>query len=107
MFLKSFSTNPDDYVFLTQKLSPKFERVKFIVKKFYVNWEVPRKEYKEFYKTDIVEDFPYAIRALSWLEIISVTPEKIIFKKMDEKEIYPYLLFFAGRRDVLKKVENH
>jgi len=107
MFLKNFSTNPDDYVFLTQKLSPKFERVKFIVKKFYVDWEIPREEYKEFYKTDIVEDFPYAIKALSWLGMISVTPEKIIFKKMDEKEIYPYLLFFAGRRDVLKKVKNN
>ena len=106
MFLKNFSTNPDDYVFLTQRLSPKFERVKFIVKKFYVDWEVPREEYKEFYKTDIVEDFQYAIKALKRLGIISVTPDKIIFKKMDEKEIYPYLLFFAGRENVLKKVNN-
>lgn len=105
MFLKNFSTNPKDYVFLTQRLSPKFERVKFIVKKFYVDWEVPREEYKELYKTDIVEDFPYAIKALSLLGIINVTPEKIIFKKMDEKEIYPYLLFFAGRSNVIKKIK--
>ena len=105
MFLKDFSTKPDDYVYITYGLSPRFERVKFIVKKFYVDWEVPRKEYKEFYNTDIVEDFSYAIKALQLLDIIKITEEKIIFRKMDEKEIYPYLLFFVGRKNVLKKVK--
>lgn len=106
MFLKDFSANPDDFIYIIQKLSPRFERVKFIIKKFYLNWRIPRKEYKEFYGTDILEDFSYAIKALKHFGIIKVTPEEIIFKKIDEKDIYPYLLFFAGRRNVLKTIKK-
>ena len=105
MFLKNFSTKPDDYVYMTYRLSPRFERVKFIVKKFYVDWAVPREEYKEFYNADIVDDFPYAIKALQLLKVIKVTEKKIIFREMDEKKIYPYLLFFVGRRNVLKRIK--
>ncbi|MFW9878983.1 MAG: hypothetical protein ACFFG0_38380, partial [Candidatus Thorarchaeota archaeon] len=105
MFLKKFSTNPDDYVYIVDYFSPKFERVKFIVQEFYKHREIPREEYKKRYNRDIVEDFPYAIKVLKLLQIIKINPEKIIFKQMDEKETYPYLLFFAGRENVLKKVK--
>ncbi|MBT3407567.1 radical SAM protein [Candidatus Woesearchaeota archaeon] len=104
MFLKGFSTNPKEYIYLTQKLDPNFEKVKFIIKTFYQHWEIPRKLYKEYYGTDIVQDFAYAIKALSHLNILKVHSDKIIFKKMDEKKLYPYLLFFAGRKNVMKKI---
>lgn len=106
MFLKNFSTEPEDYTYMIEKLSKRFERVKFIIKEFYKEWEVSRVDYYELYNSDIVEDFSYAIVALTYFGIITVTPEKIIFKKTDEKELYPYLLFFTGEKNVYDKVKH-
>lgn len=107
MFCKNFSSNPDDYAYMVEKLSKRFERVKFIVKQFYQKWEVSRKEYQELYESDIVEDFPYAIIALTYFGIITVTPDSIVFNEKDETKLYPYLLFFSGEKNVYDKVKHN
>jgi coproporphyrinogen III oxidase-like Fe-S oxidoreductase len=107
MFLKKFSTNPDDYTYLVDTFSPIFEKVKFITQEFYKHREIDRKKYIEFYGKDILLDFPYAINALKALGIIKVEDKKIVFKDMHEKEAYPCLLFFVGRENVMIKFPEY
>jgi coproporphyrinogen III oxidase-like Fe-S oxidoreductase/organic radical activating enzyme len=106
MFLKKFSIDPKDYAYRTISLSPLFEKVKFIVKKFYIDRTIPRAQYKELYGTDLVEDFSYAIEALTMLGVVSVTPDSISFKSLDETEWYAYLLFFVGRDNVTQRLRQ-
>lgn len=106
MFLKDFSLEPKDYYYSRFWTEPEFDRVKFIVQEFYHNWEVSIKEYKELFGTDINEDFSYAVRALVHLGIIEFREDKMRFTESDEKKIYPYMLFFVGRDNVLKRQAN-
>ena len=105
MFLKKFSTNPKDYVYAVDGFSPIFEKVKFIVLEFYKKREISRKTYKGMFESDIVDDFPYAIKALKMLGVITITDEKIIFRRMDETQAYKHMLFFTGRENVLKRIK--
>jgi len=104
MFLKKFSTDPADYVYAAAIFAPHFEKAKFLVKEFYHSWKVTREGYKKLYGTDLLVDFPYALRALKSLGIVKIDDEEIIFKEKDEKKIYPYMLFFSGRDWVRKKM---
>ena len=103
LFQKGFSDDPDDYIYISNALDPDFEKVKFIIKKFYVDWKVSRYDYKKMYGTDILDDFPYAVKALEHFGMMGVKNDCIGFKEKDEKRLYPYLLFFAGRENVMKK----
>ena len=104
MFLKDFSDNHEDLSYDVDIISPRFERVKFIIQNFYNKRIMSRKEYSKRYGDDITQDFPYAIKALGLLGVITLDSETVIFKDMDEKLYYPYLLFFAGRKNVLGKM---
>ena len=104
MFLKDFSDNHEDFSYDVDIISPRFERVKFIIQNFYNKRIMSRKEYSKRYGDDITQDFPYAIKALGLLGVITLDSETVIFKDMDEKLYYPYLLFFAGRKNVLGKM---
>lgn len=107
MFLKKFSTNPHDYIYFVDVFSSIFEKVKFITQEFYKHRIIERKKYLEFYSKDILLEFPYAINSLKTLGIISVDDERIIFKEINEKEAYKYLLFFVGKENVLKKFPEY
>lgn len=104
MFLKEFSSDPNDYIYLVDRFSPKFERVKFIVQEFYKHRKIPMDKYRSYYGTDVTEDFAYAISALERLGLVHVSKNYVNFKNIDEKTAYPYLLFFAGRKNVLAKL---
>jgi len=103
MFLKHFSSHPPEYAYDVDLISPRFERVKFIVQNFYKHRSLSRAAYRQRYGQDIATDFPYAVRALETLGVLSPTPERIDFGQKDEKFYYPYLLFFVGRENVLRK----
>jgi len=100
MFLKKFSTNQNDFMYNTNLFLPNYSKVKFITHSVYEHFAVFRDKYREMFGTDIADDFPYAIRALQYLKIATVSKEKISFNVKDEKEAYPYLLFFVGRNCV-------
>lgn len=107
MFLKHMSSNPEDYVYFVNSFSNRFERVKFIVQEFYKHRRVPRKTYQDLYGTDILSDFPYALSAFKALNLIEKIDEtEVVFKNIDEKEAYAYMLFFAGRKNVLRRVHG-
>ena len=105
MFLKKFSSDKKDLVYDVDLISKRFERVKFIVQMFYQKRKISRLEYQKRYGRDIVEEFPYAIKALDLLKIIKIKHEIIEFSNEDEKYYYPYLLFFVGREIVLSKFD--
>jgi len=101
MFLKKFSTDKKDFTNTVIRFLPNYDKVKFITHSVYEHFSVKRKEYEKMFKTDIVSDFPYAIKALEFLRIISVNEEEIIFDVKDEKETYVPLLFFVGRNNII------
>lgn len=103
MFLKKFSTNPNDFVYNTNVFAPHYAKVKFIAHSMYEHAGIFRDKYKAMFGTDIICDFPYAINALRYLNVITIGNEEIFFNITDEREIYKYLLFFVGRDFVLQK----
>ncbi|HLD87023.1 MAG TPA: radical SAM protein, partial [Candidatus Nanoarchaeia archaeon] len=107
VFLKSFSTSPDDFTYDADAISPLFEKVKHIVISYCTNRRVSRKEYADAFGSDIVLDFPYAIEALKEFGVIGVDPEEVAFADIDEKQLYPYFLFFVGRENAIKKIPFH
>ena len=107
VFLKSFSTDPSNFSYDVDTLSPLFEKVKHIVISYCAERAVSRKEYTEAFGSDIVLDFPYAIEALKDLGVIHVRQEKVEFAQMDEKDLCPYFLFFVGRENAIKKIPLH
>ncbi|MCK5343515.1 MAG: radical SAM protein, partial [Candidatus Heimdallarchaeota archaeon] len=106
LFLKKFSTDKNDFTYSSHLFYPHYDKVKFIVHSVYEHFAVSREKYKKMYGRDIVDDFSYAIDALQYLKIITVTEKKIIFNVKDEKETYPYLLFFVGREIVFEKIRT-
>ncbi len=103
LFLKKFSTNKDDFAYNVNAFAPHYAKVKFITHSVYEHFAVFREDYKRMFGTDIIGDFPYAIRALEYLEIATISNKRISFDVKNEKEAYAPLLFFVGRDYVLKK----
>jgi hypothetical protein len=105
MFLKKFSTSPEDFHYYSNIFLPNYEKVKFITHSVYKHFAIFRKEYSDMFGTDITDDFPYATRSLESLKITKIDKEKITFNANDEKQLYVPLLFFAGREAVLNKLQ--
>lgn len=107
MFLKEMSSDPKDYVYYVDGFSGRFERVKYIVQEFYKHRCISRMRYKEYYGTDLLSDFPYALSAFKALDLIKkIDEDKVVFRNIDEKDAYAYMLFFAGRKNVLRRVNS-
>lgn len=107
MFLKKFSTKADDFAYSTILFAPHYAKVKFITHSVYENFAILKEEYKKMFGTEITNDFPYAIKALEHLNIITSSEKEISFNVADEKETYEYLLFFVGRDYVKKRISAH
>jgi hypothetical protein len=106
LFLKKFSTNEKDFMYHKSIFLPTYSKVKFITHSAYERFAISREEYKKMFGKDIADDFPYAIKALEHLKIITVTNEKISFNVKDEKELYEPLLFFVGREIVIENIRK-
>ncbi|MBN2422214.1 radical SAM protein [Candidatus Woesearchaeota archaeon] len=107
MFCKNFPPDKKDFFYSIHLFAPHYAKVKFITHSAYEHFSVIRKDYKNMYGKDIADDFPYAIKALELLDIIEVTGEKVIFKANDEKKLYPYLLFFVGKKYIPQHILNN
>lgn len=100
MFLKNFSTEKERFTYMVNKFLPNYSKVKFITHSIYEDFNISRKEYKKRFGKDITEEFPYAIKALTYIKKISIEENKIQFNISTEKEVYEYLLFFVGRENI-------
>lgn len=103
MFLKRFSNDRFSFSYMVFQFLPNYDKVKYITHSTYRDFSISRREYKSRFGIDIIEEFPYAINALSLLNIITIGQDKIIFNTKDEKDLYPYLLFFVGINSKVSK----
>lgn len=105
LFLKSFSTDEKDFTYTTMRFARRYSRVKFIVHETFKKFSVDREKYKKRFGKDIIEEFPYACKALHHLNKIKITDDKIAWNVKDERETYVPLLFFSGRDNVKKALK--
>jgi coproporphyrinogen III oxidase-like Fe-S oxidoreductase/wyosine [tRNA(Phe)-imidazoG37] synthetase (radical SAM superfamily) len=105
-FLNKFSTDESKYKFDIIGYEPNHEKVKFIIKHFCLERSIHLESYNNVFGSNFIEDFGYAVRALVYLKIIELKDDKIVFRDIEENAAIPYMLFFSGRDNVEKVIEE-
>ena len=101
-FIKEFSDNPGDYIYRINCFKENYSKVKFISSNISHSFHIDLKKFREMFNSDLRDDFPYAIKALESLNMITIEDDKVKFNAKSELEIYPYLLFFVGKANVIQ-----
>mgnify|MGYP001461170264 CR=1 FL=1 len=106
MFLKEFSTDSNAFTYKINPFLTNYDKIKFITYSACENFYISFEDYEKYFKTSLLNDFSYAIKALEYLNVIFIEKKGITFKIKNERELYIPLLFFVGRENVLNKIRS-
>ncbi len=104
IFLKKFPTNEAAMVNYATSYSKDFEKVKYIVNNLVHGFRLYKVDYLSRFGRNPGRDFSHAVMALKALGVLSEDEDGFWINKMDEIEMFAYLLFFVGKERVAEKI---
>lgn len=97
IFLKNFSSNPDDFVISADIIDKDFKKIKYLVLSLLHHKKINIANYFDKFGSEILEDYSWAIRALEYFKILTLDDKNIICEDINELDLFKYLLFFIGK----------
>jgi len=98
--------SPSKYVFMGEFYDEKREMIVSILRNLSYRKFISRKEFRENFNKDILEEFGDAISKLNKLKVICIEKDKIQFKKISSRRRLLCALFFFDKHDILAAIKR-